>query len=417
MATSNNKVNFTSQFLNSKKIEVEEQGEREVWWDTKINKFGVRVSHTGRKTFFVMYRVDGSNKTRRYTIGTFPEISLHDARNKAREVHYKASKGIDPKEEEQEQNSNQSEPTTFRDLAEKYKDTYLVQLADSTQKNRKGRIDSRILPVIGGLSPEEITPDDLEDLQKKVVEKAKSDEGNADPQDSRAGHTMANRVIEDVSVIFSKTRPEMDNPCKEVEDFDERKQRVPFNKSQIKTLWEVLETEPLVTGSIGKMALITGQRLAEIKRMEWGQIREDDVWRMTEIVQKSEREHLLPLPDLAVDVLEELKPETGDEKYVFQSPSPMNDGHVTSLRRPSKRIREKGEFDDGEFTYKKMRTTVRTNLAEEKVPPHIADRILNHSSKGTTSDEHYDAYYYIDEKKEALQKWANRLKDIIGPRQ
>lgn len=47
-------------------------------WDTVLQGFGVRVSPTGRKAWFVMVRPDGQPK--RVTIGTYPAISLADAR-------------------------------------------------------------------------------------------------------------------------------------------------------------------------------------------------------------------------------------------------------------------------------------------------------------------------------------------------
>ncbi len=52
---------------------------------TSPHGFGVRVSQGGSKTFFLMYTRDG--KRRRWTIGRYPEVSLHDARRKAGRVY------------------------------------------------------------------------------------------------------------------------------------------------------------------------------------------------------------------------------------------------------------------------------------------------------------------------------------------
>lgn len=54
------------------------------YWDELLPGFGIRVSPSGRKSWFAMGRVDGDQ--RRHTIGTFPKISLADARERARDV-------------------------------------------------------------------------------------------------------------------------------------------------------------------------------------------------------------------------------------------------------------------------------------------------------------------------------------------
>ena len=51
-------------------------------WDTVLQCFGVRVSPSGRRTWFLIVRVDGRQK--RVSIGTYPAISLAEARAKAR---------------------------------------------------------------------------------------------------------------------------------------------------------------------------------------------------------------------------------------------------------------------------------------------------------------------------------------------
>ena len=54
-----------------------------------------------------------------------------------------------------------------------------------------------------------------------------------------------------------------------------------------------------------------------------------------------------------------------------------------------------------------MRRTVSTSLAEMKVEPHIIDAVLNHKSgviKGVAAV--YNRHPYLEEKREALERWA-----------
>jgi hypothetical protein len=61
-------------------------------WDTVLQCFGVRVSPRGRKTWFVIVRADRRQK--RVTIGTYPAISLAEARAEARKVIRDAQLGV-----------------------------------------------------------------------------------------------------------------------------------------------------------------------------------------------------------------------------------------------------------------------------------------------------------------------------------
>ena len=60
-----------------------------------------------------------------------------------------------------------------------------------------------------------------------------------------------------------------------------------------------------------------------------------------------------------------------------------------------------------------LRRTARTNLASLGVSPFIAELILGHQQKGV--HEVYDVHRYQAEKREALERWANRLRDIVTP--
>ena len=60
-----------------------------------------------------------------------------------------------------------------------------------------------------------------------------------------------------------------------------------------------------------------------------------------------------------------------------------------------------------------LRRTARTNLASLGVAPFIAELILGHQQKGVHAI--YDTHRYQAEKREALERWASRLRDIVTP--
>src|SRR4051812_37462703 len=87
-------IRFMRRKLTSKTIEhLKAPGPKRLdVWDTVLQGFGVRVSPTGRKTWFVMVRPGGHPA--RVTIGTYPAISLADAREQAGKCIRDAQLGI-----------------------------------------------------------------------------------------------------------------------------------------------------------------------------------------------------------------------------------------------------------------------------------------------------------------------------------
>ena len=64
-----------------------------------------------------------------------------------------------------------------------------------------------------------------------------------------------------------------------------------------------------------------------------------------------------------------------------------------------------------DWKFHDIRRTFATNLSKLGVDRFLLHRIVNHTDSGVTAI--YDRYSYLEEKREALQKWADRLDDII----
>src|SRR4051794_420597 len=83
------------------------------YFDTHLPSFGIRVSYSGAKAWFIMTRVE--RRLTRITLGRFPALSLADARDKARAVMSVARSGRDPRliEAEQRRRRTQERETLF----------------------------------------------------------------------------------------------------------------------------------------------------------------------------------------------------------------------------------------------------------------------------------------------------------------
>lgn len=171
--------------------------------------------------------------------------------------------------------------------------------------------------------------------------------------------------------------------------------------------------------------LLTGQRRQEIALARWIDIDfEAKTWIIPDAHakgKKGERKgHTVPLSDWAVREFEALQRLAKHARHVL--PNDAADGPIDpklltrGVARCQARMKKLGI---AQFTLHDLRRTCRTGLAKLKEPdgkaavlPHIAERVLNHAQEKMV--ETYDEYDYIEEKREALDKWAAHLAGLLG---
>jgi hypothetical protein len=66
------------------------------------------------------------------------------------------------------------------------------------------------------------------------------------------------------------------------------------------------------------------------------------------------------------------------------------------------------------YTLQDLRRTFRTNLGKLKVRPDIAERLVNHISARTEMEETYDLHLYLEEMREAMEKWEGFLTNLFA---
>jgi integrase len=125
------------------------------------------------------------------------------------------------------------------------------------------------------------------------------------------------------------------------------------------------------------------------------------------------RGHIVPLSDWAVREFEALQRLAKHSPWVIANDA--NDGPINPklLTRGIARCQERMQkLGIEEFTLHDLRRTCRTGLSRLKIAPHIAERCLNHKQEKIAGT--YDLYEYVDEKREALDKWAAHLEALRG---
>jgi integrase len=152
------------------------------------------------------------------------------------------------------------------------------------------------------------------------------------------------------------------------------------------------------------MLLVTGQRRGEVAGMKWSEMTADG-WRIPSERSKNSKGHLVPLSILAREILSDV-PEIGD--LVFRS---HNDAPLQGWSGAAKRLQKLcGPMEPWHFH--DLRRTFATHLRSLGIDRLVVSKLLNHAEGGVTKI--YDRYTADPEQAAAMERWANRLLEIIS---
>src|ERR1700730_4993543 len=147
-----------------------------VYWDAGFPGFGVKVTPKGRKVFVVLYRTGGAGaKLRKYTIGPYGRVTLHQARVAAQKVFAAKLEGRDLAAEKRE-----AKRRVVADRVEDLLETFITQHV--SQNRSAGEISRLLRRELGrpwaGRSIHEITKRDVVEVISAIEQRGAPSAGN-----------------------------------------------------------------------------------------------------------------------------------------------------------------------------------------------------------------------------------------------
>ena len=367
------------------------------YFDLILPSFGLRVGKTGRKTWIVMYRIKGQRIIKRFTLGRYPQLSLKDARIKAKAILVKADQGEDPAGKKQES----KKAPTFEDLSNEYLEKYAIKKKSIYEDQRI--ITKDFIPAWGHWKAKDIKRRDILRLLDSIVD--------------RGAPIQANRTLALIRKIFnwgiSRDLVE-NNPCLQVKMPGQENQRDRvFSENEIKALWGAFEQVGPIMEPFFKLRLVTAQRGGEVMSMRRKDVDLDSGWWVIpEEHSKNGLAHRVPLSGLALDILKQMEAISGNNEWVFPSPK-KSCSYIKNVQKTALRIREYSGVSD--FKPHDLRRTAASLMTGMGVSRLTVSKILNHVEQGVTRV--YDRYSYDKEKCIALNKWSRRLEQILTGKQ
>jgi integrase len=417
-------------------------------YDALVPGFGVRVSDKRKRTFIMYRRLGKGGRPVRYTLGEYvpgakegEEGSLDRARARAREAFTALKSGRDPKEDERKQQREEArrQKNTVAAVGEDFIKHYVSALRSGD--HMESVVRRELIARWGDRPINEIERRDAVELVEDLAHRGKPHAARLAFAHAR---TFFNWAIERslygleaspcdrvrVGKLIGKSKLK---PRERALDDDEirlvwlaaAKAGRAENRGKARPRKEDAPTPALKPGypfgDMTKLLLLTGLRLREVAEARWREFDLDGaLWTIPKSRTKGDAEHLVPLSPAAVNLMRSLPREknavyvlstTGGKKPIsgFGKGKDGIDRIVENLRKeeaPGEQIEpmENWRFHD-------LRRTLRTRLAALRVPDVVIEAVLGHKKLGLRKV--YDQHEYLDEKKDALQRWAARLQAIV----
>lgn len=206
---------------------------------------------------------------------------------------------------------------------------------------------------------------------------------------------------------------------------EERARERVLSADEIQTVWNKLATAEMAdpTRLAIKLLLVTGQRRGELTQAKWSHFDlEGKRWTIPAELLKSSHSrktkteaHIVPLSDLAIELLTELKNLTGEGVFVLPAYADKTRSASYSDRVLSRAVRENQKhFGIPHWTPHDLRRTAASMMTSLKLPRLHVEKVLNHATGDIA--EVYDRHDYLPEKTTALEKWGGNLADLVGKR-
>lgn len=357
----------------------------------------------GGKYWRMAYRFNGKQKT--FSVGTYPDVTLADARSKRDDAKKLIKQGIDPMQLKKLKQQDDLGHDSFKHVALAWFTKKSPAWSESNSKKVMRRLEVDIFPYLGSSKISDIyAPELLKTIQR--IESRSVDTAYRALQECgqifRYGMAIGSN-IHDPSVALKGALMKQ-----------EKKHYAAIIEPD--AVGELMRAINGFNGSfVVKCALQLAPmffvRIGELRRAKWSEIDLDaGEWRY--FITKTKQDHIVTLSRQAIAILKDLQQLTGQYEYVFiggRDPKrPMSDAAINAA------LRRMGYDTKTEMTGHGFRAMARTILHERLgIDRDVIEHQLAHRV-GDTLGTAYNRTKFLDQRKAILQTWADYLDELRG---
>jgi len=377
----------------------------------------IEVKPDGQKYWRQAYRFAGKQKTLAH--GVYPTIGLKEARKRRDDAKALLDQNIDPGQQRKVEKltAKLSAANTFEAIAREWHDNRADGLAAKTANKTISALETYVFPKVGALPIETIEPSHIRAVILPIDHDGKGE--------------TARRVRSWIDAVFRyaiqhgkiKINPAAELRSGEVFKPAKEKHLASLPIAQLPDFLRAVDNPAKRVDYRTRLAIrlliLTFVRPGELNWAMWSEFNtEAKEWRIPpERIEgkgkgmKMREEHVVPLSDQAIAVLELLRPLTGHSKFLF--PCIGRPGEAGMSENTMRVAIQKGLGFP--VTAHGMRATATSALLELGWPAHVIDRQLAHRERrGASFGAYSHQAEYLPERRKMMQAWANHLNALEG---
>lgn len=358
----------------------------------------LEITPAGGRYWRQKYRIGGKEK--RLAHGVYPDVSLADARARRDEARRLLASGVDPGVQRKAAAAASAGADSFEAVAKEW--LAGRQWVEGYLSKVTAWFENDVFPHLGKRSPREITAPEFLKVVRRV--------------EDRGAIESAHRILQNCGQVMRyaiATGRADRNPCADLKGALK-----PAPEKHHAAITEPTDLGALLRAIDGyrgthivrcalQLAPLVFLRPVELRTAEWSEF---DIsasrWNIPAEKMKMRQPHIVPLSRQALAIIEELRPVTGEGRYLFpgqRSPRrPMSENTVNAA------LRNMG-FDRDTMTGHGFRATARTILDEVLgIRPDFIEHQLAHAVKDPNGRA-YNRTKHLKERAAMMQRWADYL--------
>lgn len=363
----------------------------------------LRVKPSGSKSWFFNYYQPITKKRKKMSFGTYPAVSLANARQRRLEARELIAQGIDPQEHRNDKarQARYAAALTLTKVFEQWFDIKKTKVAAATSNSINRNFHNHVLPKLGHVALDKINAPETIEVLKPLAAK-----GSLETTDKIIGH------INEVMTFAVNTGIIHHNPLLGIKAAFQTPKVTNMPSLKPEELPELIKTISyasikLTTRCLLEWQLHTMVRPSEASSAEWSEIDfENKVWKIKAERMKMKKEHVVPLTHQALEILEIIKPHSINSKYIF--PSDRDHRKPSNSQTANMALKRMGFA--GRLVAHGMRSLASTTLNEQGFNGDVIEAALAHVDSNEIRRA-YNRADYLERRRSLMNWWSEHIEN------
>lgn len=361
----------------------------------------LRIKTNGTKLWILKYTHPITKKRNNISFGSYPDVSLAEARKRRTEAKKLIAHSIDPKQHRDEQLlKNKAElENTFDKFADKWLALKKESVKPETADKAYRALEKHILPKLGNVPIQDIKPK----LVLDILEPVKA-------QGTLETVKRLCRIINEVMRLAVASGDIEVNYLADITKLfpaPKRKHMATIEPERLPELMQAIVNAniTLSTRCLIEWQLHTMTRPIESATARWQDIDFDKkIWVVPEERMKMKRPHTIPLTGQTLALLEIMKPISRHREYVFAS----NKNPKSHVNSQSANMALKRMGFGGELVSHGLRALASTTLNEQGFNPDVIEAALAHVDRNEVRKA-YNRAEYLEQRRKLMCWWSDHI--------